>query len=457
LAAQNITTVSTATGLPGTDTMALEASIYSNGSGTIGGNAMVNVNASQNISAPGTVFFTVANGNFMGFGPGTIGGDAQINVTAGNLSTGALFDDIYNYGGASIDGNAAVNVTVGTLTVGGNLDATIDNNGGSIGASNEGGAAINMNVSGTATITTDATFQILGSDGATFAAINFDGGSYDAGGTFLAMIDGNGTITFNNASAHADVLKAGVFGTNGVLNVGGGTLSADTTLKLYAPGSNGTLNFISNVTLSSGTAMDLAANTITIQPSVLVTIAGTGGAANIYTTNANYSGFGGTNPSNGTFGGNGANTPQPLANAPLFNDPPATVATASSTTSTTVKSPTLSATSGTTTAAAKSTTSGTTSTKVTSTTLSSSKTTSTKPASATIDVRNTSELLSLLDGAAPDSNGKVTISGSKSTSGNSANSGRTNANALLRADRRAMDIQHMRDRNATRAGGRRIL
>ena len=90
-------------------------------------------------------------------------------------------------------------------------------------------------------------------------------------------------------------------------------LSANTMLKLYAPGSNGTLNFMSNVTLSSGTEMDLAANTITIQPSVLVTIAGTGGAANIYTNNANYSGFGGTNPSNGTFGGAGANNPQPLA------------------------------------------------------------------------------------------------------------------------------------------------
>ena len=81
------------------------------------------------------------------------------------------------------------------------------------------------------------------------AAININSGSYDVGGTFLSQIDGNGTITFNNASAHADVLKAGVFGTNGVLNVGGGTLSADTTLKLYTPGSNGQLNFVSNVTL----------------------------------------------------------------------------------------------------------------------------------------------------------------------------------------------------------------
>ena len=56
-------------------------------------------------------------------------------------------------------------------------------------------------------------------------------------------IDGNGMITFNNASAHADVLKAGVFGTNGGLFVGGGTLSADSTLKLYAPGEQRQLIF----------------------------------------------------------------------------------------------------------------------------------------------------------------------------------------------------------------------
>ena len=68
------------------------------------------------------------------------------------------------------------------------------------------------------------------------------------------------------------MLKAGVFGTNGVLNIGGGTLSADTTLKLYAPGSNGQLNFISNVTLGGNSAKILAANSITIFNGVVVTV-----------------------------------------------------------------------------------------------------------------------------------------------------------------------------------------
>ena len=273
----------------------LNAVIANDGGGHIGGSAVINVFASSGINAGTDAFFTILNGqNVEGTPAGTIGGDATINVNTG-----------------------------GTSSVAGSLLSEIDNTQGSIG----GNATINMNVSGNANVTTDATVAIYGSDGAKSSAININGGNYNIGGTFLTYIDGNGTITFNNAIAHADVLKAGVFGANGVLNVGGGMLSADNTLKLYAPGSNGSLNFTSNVTLSSGTAMHLAANTITIQPSVLVTIAGTGGAANIYTNNANYSGFGGTNPSNGTSGGNGANSPQPLSSRPLFNDPPATVAT----------------------------------------------------------------------------------------------------------------------------------
>ena len=138
-------------------------------------------------------------------------------------------------------------------------------------------------------------------------AITFNGGSYDARGTFLTFIDQDGTITFNNANAHADVLKAGVFGSNGVLNIGGGMLSADTTLKLYAPGSNGRLNFISNVTLGGNSAKILAANSVTIFDNVVVTIGGSK-PADVYTgftgetPNANYTGFGGNGSTTGTFG-----------------------------------------------------------------------------------------------------------------------------------------------------------
>jgi hypothetical protein len=126
----------------------------------------------------------------------------------------------------------------------------------------------------------------------------------------------------NRTTLSADVIRSRALGSNGQLNVGHTTMSGDSLIRLYAPGSNGQLNFIANTTLSSGRAIDLAAGTVTIQQGVVVTIAGSGGPANVYTNNANYSGFGGTNPNNGTFGGNGANTPQPLTNAPPFDSPP---------------------------------------------------------------------------------------------------------------------------------------
>ena len=294
------------------------------------------------------------------------------------------------------------------------------------------------------------------------AAINFNGGNYDAGGTFLAFIDGDGTITFNNASTHADVLKVGALGTNGVLNIGGGTLSADTTLKLYAPGSAGQLNFMSNVTLGGNSVKILAANSVTIFNNVVVTIGGPN-PADVYTgftgeiPNANYTGFGGNGSTTGTFAGAGANNPQPLSNAPAFDDPPpATVATTSRTTSTSVKSSTLS------------TSSGTTSTKLSSQTLSSTtvtssdkivdrnlKTSSKTGTGSTINISDSNQLLSLLDGVAAGPDGKVTVSGSKSSS-NLKNLSGMNSNGLSSGERR-MIIQQMREHGTTRIAGKRIL
>ncbi len=379
--------------------MAIEASIYPNASGTVGGDAIVNVSASQNISAPGSILFWVASGNYLDLGGGTIGGNATVNVSAASLSSGDLFVQILNYGGASIGGDAAINVTADTLSVGGSLNSTIDNsNSGTIG----GNAAINMNVSGSATVTNDATIQILGSDGATSAAINFNGGSYDAGGTFLAFIDGDGTITFNNASAHADVLKVGALGTNGVLRIGGGMLSADTTLELYASGSNGQLNFVSNVTLGGNSAKILAANSVTIFDNIVVTIGGPN-PAQVYTNNANYTGFGGNGTTTGTFAGSGANDPLPLEQAPPFGPAPRTV----------------------------------------------------RPHDRTINVNSTADLLAMLDGAVVGPDGRITIPDSKSaTSWRDLN--RMNINRLSRLEHR-MAIQQMRpDRGITRVGGGRL-
>jgi hypothetical protein len=274
-----------------------------------------------------------------------------------------------------------------------------------------------MNVSGTATVTNNATVAIYGSDGATFAAININGGTYNVGlgvgGTFLSYIDGNGTITFNNASAHADVLKAGVFGANGVLNVGGGMLSADTELKLYAPGSNGQLNFVSNVTLGGNSLKILAANSVTIFNNVVVTIGGPN-PADVYTNNANYTGFGGNGATTGTFAGAGANNPQPLASAPPFGP---------------VSSPAPS-------------------------TVTTPRTVTTGDRNHhTINVSNTEELLAMLDGAAVGPDGKIAVS-APTTKSNSRNLSRSNMNGLPRGARQML-IHEMRDRSVTRLGGRR--
>jgi FecR protein len=136
-----------------------------------------------------------------------------------------------------------------------------------------------------------------------------------------------GQTTIDSATIHGDIVKISALGANGVLNIGtANLLNADTILKLYATGSNGTINFLSNVTLSSPTSI-IAANTITISPGVQVTINSVN-QAQIFTNVPNYNfmpspSYNGPPPNaaNGTFTGSGAKDPQPLANAPPLGAP----------------------------------------------------------------------------------------------------------------------------------------
>src|SRR3984893_10740259 len=147
--------------------------------------------------------------------------------------------------------------------------------------------------------------------------VQADQGTVDIETTGLA-----GTININAATLHGDIVKIGALGTNGALNIGAGNLlNADTAIELYAGGSNGTINFLSNVTLTSPRNI-LAANTINIAQNVIVTINAVGAAqADVFTNNPNYFGFGGTgNPAtSGTFGGAGAKNPLPFTQAPPFH------------------------------------------------------------------------------------------------------------------------------------------
>jgi hypothetical protein len=321
---------------------------------------------------------------------GEIGGGLVFLDVSGNMTThGDAIFEIQNNGG-TMDANTTINVAAGNLSAN-SLSATIDNREGVIG----GTGIIRMQVAGNANVVHDATLAIYGSDGAGASGIDVFGGSYNVGGTFLNYIDGNGSITFSNASAHADVLKAGVFGTNGALNIGGGTLSADTTLKLYAPGSNGQLNFLSNVTLGGNSKKILAANSITIFNNVVVTIGGKA-LADVYTNNANYTGFGGNGSTTGTFAGAGANRPRPLSEAPPFDAP------------------------------------------------SPGSPSNGKRSRTVINIPNSGQLLTLLDGAVPGPDGRLRVPHDRHR--HAGNADRLNVNRMIKADRDMADVRHMRDR-----------
>jgi hypothetical protein len=309
----------------------------------------------------------------------------------GNLTTNNLTLELLNTGGQIGTGGIVSLVAAGDISAN-SLLAQIDNRQG--GVISDGGL-IAMNVAGNANIVNDATVAFYGSDGAGASAIVINGGTYNVGGTFLTYMDGNGAITFNNASAHADILKAGVFGTHGVLNIGGGMLSADTTLKLYAPGFNGQLNFVSNVTLGGNSAKILAANSITIFDNVVVTIGGKA-LADVYTNNANYTGFGGNGTTTGTFAGAGANRPRPLSEAPPFDAP------------------------------------------------SPSNPSNGKRSRTVINIPNSGQLLSLLDGSVPGPDGRLRLPRDKHR--HAANADRLNVNRMIKADRDMADVRHMRDR-----------
>jgi hypothetical protein len=375
--------------------------------GTIGGNVQTNnltialLNNGGEIDTGGNVSLEVSGSltaqDAATFGiqnqGGTMGQNAPIQVAASNISANTLSALIDNSESGVISGDAKISMNVaGNANVTNELSALINNSEGGV---INGDARISMNVVGTANVTNDATLAIYGSDGARNSAILVRGGNYNVGGTFLTYIDGNGAITFNNASAHADILKAGVFGTNGVLNIGGGTLSADTTLKLYAPGSNGELNFISNVTLDGNSKKILAANSVTIFDNVVVTIGGKG-PADVYTNNPNYTGFGGNGSTTGTFAGAGANKPRPLSQAPPF-DP-----------------------------------------------VTPGNPTNGKRARTVINIKNSGQLLSLLDGAVPGRDGRFSVP--RPNRRQAGNPDRLNVTRMTKPDRDMADIRRMRDR-----------
>jgi hypothetical protein len=167
----------------------------------------------------------------------------------------------------------------------------------------------------------------------------------------------------------------------------------------------------------------LAANSVTIFNNIVVTIGGSI-PADVYTNNANYTGFGGNGTTTGTFAGAGANDPLPLDEAPPFGpSSPHPVRTGGNIPHAirTPPRPSSAVTTG-------------------------ENISDLRRARNVIHVSSSDELLSLLDGAAPGPGGKITIPPSKHAS-NSKNSNRTapaarlNAANGVNAERRAMDMR----------------
>ncbi|MDQ6654859.1 MAG: hypothetical protein M3Y80_03485 [Verrucomicrobiota bacterium] len=148
------------------------------------------------------------------------------------------------------------------------------------------------------------------------------GGAINVSGTARAdrgVIDvtnsgAGGVVNLNNANLNASTVKIRALGANGTLNVGGGTISADSTIHLYAGGSNGRVNFTDNVTLSGNSVKTISGDSVTIFNGKVVTISGPAPAA-VFTNTPNYTGSGGNGSTTGSFGGQGATT-SPLAAGP---------------------------------------------------------------------------------------------------------------------------------------------
>jgi hypothetical protein len=149
-------------------------------------------------------------------------------------------------------------------------------------------------------------------------AIDVNGGKIqnDRGTVDIHNTGESGSINLANATLNAGTIKVGALGSNGTLTIGGGTMSADNLIKLYAGGSNGMIVFSDNVTLSGNSMKTIAADTVTINDSKVVTVHGPA-PANVFTNHPNYSGFGGNGSTTGTFAGQGATT-QPLNGVPGF-------------------------------------------------------------------------------------------------------------------------------------------
>jgi len=250
---------------------------------------------------------------------GTITVNTPINAT-----TGA--NNLLGSGGSGGTVGLFANDTIGvnsTIKVSSSSGSATSSRGGNVTIDSRKTTGTAINISSSAQILSLLNASAAGPGGkitvkAAGGAIVINGATVraDQGQIDIHNDGSTGTVDLTNATLNGSVVKAGALGTNGTLNIGGGTISADSQIKLYANGSNGTVNFTNNVTLNGNSVKTIAGNTVTIFDGKIVTINGPV-PVNVYTNNPNYTGFGGNGSTTGTFNGKGATT-QTLSAAPGY-------------------------------------------------------------------------------------------------------------------------------------------
>ncbi len=252
--------------------------------------------------------------------PGSITVNAPITATSGANAT-ALFT-----GGAG--GNVSL-VSAGTVNVGAVVkvsDSTAgraSRSGGNISIDSRSTAGTAISVTNSAQLLSLLSGAAPGPGGtikfsSAGGAVNVNGGTIraDRGTVDVRNNGANGAVNLTNANLNADVVKIGALGAGGQLVINGGTISANTAIELYAPGSNGQVLFNGNVTLGGASMKTIAGDTVTVANGGVVSVGGSV-PASVFTNRANYTGSGGNASTSGRFGGAGATT-APLGGAPKF-------------------------------------------------------------------------------------------------------------------------------------------
>ncbi|MGB8352253.1 MAG: FecR domain-containing protein [Chthoniobacteraceae bacterium] len=320
--------------------------ITANGGSGSGNGGTINLTATEGDINAGDLF---ANGGNASSSTAAGGNGGTINLTAqqGNINvTGNISATSGASGGSKFPGGAggavnlvaqgAVNIQDGvTIQVSSSdlVNNVVSATPGNIAVTSHLGAGTTphaipaINIASTAQLNSILNQAAVGPGGnITFTADS--GGDIVVAGTVRAdhgtvNITNSGTasgdISLQGATLSGDIVKAQTLSSNGTLTIGseGNTrISADTAIKLYAQGTNGTVDFVGNTFLSGNSIKSIAGQTVTINNGVNVNVLG--GAATVYTNTANYTGSGGNSSTTGQFTGNTNTTTKPFSSRPAF-------------------------------------------------------------------------------------------------------------------------------------------